>query len=217
MQLLTTNGNRSMPDEMEVNDSPSDEAQNFDLKPPAPRKPVQFLETSSEQLFSDAHLRTILHDPSFFLRFTAFLNRYKPHATPVLIRYLEAEKAIKAVEYANALAESFTPISGDTSSQIPCSAATIDPRFESRFRRATEMLLNEALPAYITHSFTKVVTESMVREITGSTIPIMRELVGGGLAEVNITFVSICVCNCRGWVAPRSMQGSLGALVWKTL
>lgn len=46
------------------------------------------------------------------------------------------------------------------------------------------MLLNEALPAYITQSFTKVVTESMVREITGTTMPIMRELVGG-LAEVN--------------------------------
>ncbi|KAL8929928.1 MAG: hypothetical protein Q9208_001072 [Pyrenodesmia sp. 3 TL-2023] len=180
---LAMNGNRSLPDEMDGHDTPSDDAQNFDLKPPAPRKPVQFLETYSEQLFSDAHLRTILRDPSFFLRFTAFLNRYKPHATPILIRYLEAEKAIKAVEYANSLAEDFKPLPGDTSSQIPCAAATIDPRFESRFRRATEMLLNEALPAYITQSFTKVVTESMVREITGTTMPIMRELVGG-LAEV---------------------------------
>ncbi|KAL8718740.1 MAG: hypothetical protein Q9225_004158 [Loekoesia sp. 1 TL-2023] len=168
---------------MEPLHTPSDDGHNFDLRPPPPKKPVQFLETYSEQLFSDAHLRTILRDSTFFLRFTAFLNRYKPHSAPILIRYLEAQKAIKAVEYANALAETFKPIPGDSSSQIPCAAATLDPRFESRSRRAMETLVHEALPAYITQSFTKVVTEWMVREITGNTMPIMRELVGG-LAEV---------------------------------
>ncbi|KAI4198158.1 MAG: hypothetical protein LQ350_005445 [Teloschistes chrysophthalmus] len=160
-----------------------DDSQDFDLKPPPPKRPVKFLETHSEQLFSHAHLRTVLEDSTFFMRFTAFLNRYKPSSAPILIRYLEAQKAIKAVEYANALAESFKPIPGDTSSNIPCLAATLDTRFESRSRRALEHLVNEALPAYITQCFTKVVTESMVREITGTTMPIMRELVGG-LAEV---------------------------------
>lgn len=181
----TMNGNPSSPDDhMEPLRTPSDDGHNFDLRPPAPRKPVKFLETFSERLFSDAHVRTILHDPAFFLRFTAFLNRYKPHVAPILVRYLEAQKAIKAVEYANALAESFKPIPGDASSQIPCVAANLESRFESRSKRAMETLVHEALPAYITQSFTKVVTESMVREITGTTMPVMRELVGG-LAEVS--------------------------------
>ncbi|KAI4276739.1 MAG: hypothetical protein L6R38_005584 [Xanthoria sp. 2 TBL-2021] len=180
----TMNGTRSSAeDHMEPLHTPTDDSNNFDLKAPPPNKPVRFLEHYSEKLFSDGHLRFILRDPAFFLRFTAFLNRYKPHSASILLRYLEAQKAVKAVEYANALAESLKPIPGDASSQIPCAAATLDSRFESRSRRAMDTLVNEALPAYITQAFTKVVTESMVREITGTTIPIMRELVGG-LAEV---------------------------------
>ncbi|KAL8686276.1 MAG: hypothetical protein Q9224_005497, partial [Gallowayella concinna] len=178
------NGNHaSTEDYMEPLCTPNDDRNNFDLKAPPPKKPVRFLETYSEQLFSEAHLRSILRDSTSFLRFTAFLNRYRPQSTPILQRYLETQKAMRAVEYANALAESFKPIPGDTSSPIPCTAATLDSRFDSQARRALDALVNEVMPAYITQSFTKVVTESMVREITGTTMPFMRELIGG-LAEV---------------------------------
>ena len=161
--------------------SSSDMAQNFDLKPPPPNSKVKNVDTLSELLFSGDHLRVILKDPSFFLRFTAFLNRYRPHSARVLVRYLEAQKAMKAVEYANALAETIRPGPGEQSSPFP--AASIDPRFEARSNRSFDSLVNEAFPAYITNCLTKVVTESMVREITGQGMPVMRELVGG-LAEV---------------------------------
>ena len=147
----------------------SDGPQNFDLKPPPPNSKVKHIDSLSEQLFSADHLRIILKDPSFFLRFTAFLNRYRHHLAPVLVKYLEAQKALKAIEYANSLSD--TP------------AATIDPRFQARAQQAFDKLLVEALPAYITSCLTKVVTEYMVREITGTGMPVMRELVGG-LAEV---------------------------------
>lgn len=159
----------------------NENAQNFDLKPPPPNSKVKNVDILSEQLFSGDHLRVILKDPSFFLRFTAFLNRYRPQSAPILVRYLEAQKAMKAVEYANALAETIRPIPGEKPS--PCPAASVDPRFEARSNRSFESLVNEALPAYITNCLTKVVTESMVREITGQGMPVMRELVGG-LAEV---------------------------------
>ena len=156
---------------------------NFDLRPPPPNKPVKFLDTLSEQLFSGDHLNVILGDPSLFLRFTAFLNRYRPHSAPVLVRYLEQHKAMKAVEYANALAQTIRSIPGDPLDQTPCPAASIDPMFEARAKKAFTALVTEALPAYITHALVKVVTESMVKEITGTTMPVMRGLVGG-LAEV---------------------------------
>lgn len=159
----------------------SDNGQHFDLKPPPPNSKVKNLDTLSEQLFSGDHLRVILKDPSLFLRFTAFLNRYRPHSAPTLVRYLEAQKAMKAVEYANAVAETMRPTPGEHWS--PCPAASVDPRFQARLNRSFESLVNEALPAYITNCLTKVVTESMVREITGQGMPVMRELVGG-LAEV---------------------------------
>lgn len=163
--------------------SPGDNAQNFDLRPPPPNKPVKLLDSLSERLFSAEHLEVILRDPAFFLRFTTFINRYKPSSAPVLVRYLEAQKAIKAVDYANALAESIKPLPGEHSSQIPCAAATIDARFEARAKRALDNLVHDALPAYITYGLVKVVTETIVREITGTAMPVMRELVAGS-AEV---------------------------------
>jgi PAS domain S-box-containing protein len=181
-QLHSSNGSPQQTQKSDNNYSTSsDHDQGFDLKPPPPKTKVKHIDTLSEQLFSGDHLRVILKDPSFFLRFTAFLNRYKPHSAPILVRYLEAQKAIKAVEYANALAETMKPAPGEHSS--PCPAASVDPRFEARAKRSFDSLINDALPAYITNSLTKVVTESMVREITGTGMPVMRELVGG-LAEV---------------------------------
>lgn len=157
--------------------------QSFDLRPPPPNKGIRLLDTVSDQMFSGDHLNTILRDPAFFLRFTAFLNRYKPHSAPVLVRFLEAQKAMKAIEYANAVAYSIKTLPGDAPGHPPCPAASVDPRFESKAKRAFEQLVQEALPMYVTHTLVKTVTEYMVREITGTTMPMMRELVGG-LAEV---------------------------------
>lgn len=163
--------------------SAADPSQSFDLRPPPPNKGIKLLDTVSDRMFSGEHLNTILRDPTFFLRFTAFLNRYKPHSAPVLVRYLETQKAIKAVEYANAVAYSIKPLPGDAPGHPPCPAAAVDVRFESKAKRAFDQLVMEALPMYITHTLVKTVTEYMVREITGTTMPVMRELVGG-LAEV---------------------------------
>ena len=155
--------------------------QIFDLKPPPPNSKVKHIDTLSERLFSGEHLKVILKDPTFFLRFTAFLNRYKPQSALVLVRYLEAQKAVKAVEYANALAEMMKLPPREQ--QGPFAAASIDPGFEANLNQSFDTLVDDALPAYITTCLTKVVTESMVREITGYGMPVMRELVGG-LAEV---------------------------------
>lgn len=162
---------------------PSENALNFDLKPPPPNTKVKQIDTLAERLFSGEHLRVILNDPSFFLRFTAFLNRYKPQAAPTLVSYLEAQKALKAIEYANALAASIKSPFGGKESSPPLTAASVDPHFESSFESSFESLVEETLPAYVTHALTKVVTECMVREITGQSMPMMRELVSG-LAEV---------------------------------
>ncbi|KAI9875478.1 MAG: hypothetical protein M1830_008420, partial [Pleopsidium flavum] len=163
--------------------STSDRTQNFDLAPPPPNRAITTIDGLSQLLFSPQHLQVILGDSSFFHNFTLFVNRYKPHTAPVLIRYLETQKAIKAVEYANAVAETIQPLPGEHSSLIPCAAAQMDVRFEARNRRAFECLVRDALPAYITHTLVTTVTETVVKKITGTTIPVMRELVGG-VAEV---------------------------------
>lgn len=169
--------------ERDLTRRPSGDALDFDLKPPPPNSKVKHLDTLAERLFSGDHLQVILQDPSFFLRFTAFLNRYKPRAAPLLVNYLDAQKALKAVEYANALAESIYIPDEDRAKSADHKAAIIEPWFEFRLNRSFESLVSEILPAYVTNGLTKVVTEIMVREITGQGMPLMRDLIGG-LAEV---------------------------------
>lgn len=62
-------------------------------------------------------------------------------------------------------------------------AAVLDRNFEAKSLRASDALVSEALPGYVTHRLVQIVTECLVKEITGNNSPIMRELVVG-LAEV---------------------------------
>lgn len=143
----------------------------YDLKPPPPTISRANAELLSDSLFSVDHLNLILRDPTLSLRFTTFLNKFRPLATPILVRYLESQKAIAAIRYANAIAEQITSLAHSSSR----TAAILDPKFESRSRRAVDELVSDALPAYITYRLTHVVTECLVKEITGNNAPIMRE------------------------------------------
>jgi hypothetical protein len=154
-----------------------DDDDDFDLRPQPRKKKSTSLAILSESLFSGGHLDTILHNPQFFARFTAFLNRYRPQISPILIRYLEIQKAIKAIEYANAVAKSVAPLPSDGSSKEGITAAHVDTSFGEMRQNAFEQLLSEALPAYVTYSLIKVATEIMVNEITGRSTPIMKGLV----------------------------------------
>ena len=71
---------------------------SFDLVAPPDVDARQYsLERRSEQLFSTEHLKIIFNDPSLLLRFTAFLSANRVSSVPVLIYYLDAIKALKAI------------------------------------------------------------------------------------------------------------------------
>ena len=88
---------------------------------------------------------------------------------------------MQAIQYANALAKSLQSMPGEEDDESE--AAMINAKFEARSRKCFDALVEEVLPAYITTVLTNVVTETMVKEITGTSTPLMRELVQG-LAEV---------------------------------
>ena len=163
--------------------SPHGSTHNFDLAPPPPNVTISTIDGLSERLFCGDHLRTILKDPILYAKFSSFLNRYKPNVAPVLTRYLETQKALKAIEYANAIADNMQALSGEQDDFEPCSAALIDGRFEARSRGAFDTLVHDAIPAWVTHNLVGIVTDVMVKEITGNQLPIIRDLVVG-LAEV---------------------------------
>ena len=160
-----------------------DDPQSYDLVPPPAEGRTSFsLEARSEQLFSRDHLQTIFSEPALLLRFTAFLSTHRPQSVPILIYYLDAVKALKAIAYANAVAEALEPISGHEFTAHPA-RSTVNTILEDKASKAFDVLVCEDLPAYITYQYIQIVSLSITRRVTGTLAPHLREA-SEGLAEV---------------------------------
>ncbi|SLM34442.1 white collar [Lasallia pustulata] len=161
-----------------------DDPRSFDLVAPAENGGAQAfsLEARSVLMFSREHLKVIFSDPALLLRFTAFLSTHRPQSVPILIYYLDALKAMKAINYANAIAEALEPIAGFDFTADPA-IRTSNPVLEQKASEAFDSLVKEDLPAYVTHIYIQVVSLSISRRITG-TLPAHLQEASEGLAEV---------------------------------
>ena len=168
-------------DQMEPLDG--DAQGSYDLVAPAAQGHQMFsLEKRSEQLFSQEHLEIIFSNPSSLLRFTAFLSTHRPQSVSMLIYYLDALKALKAIKYANAITEALRPISNHEFTTESCNR-TVNKKLEEKAAKAFTALTEQELPAYITQMYIQIVSLSISRRITGTLAPHLRE-VSEGLAEV---------------------------------
>ena len=156
---------------------------SYDLVAPVEQDHQAFsLEARSEQLFSRKHLEIIFSDPSTLLRFTAFLSTHRPQSVPILIYYLDALKALKAIKYANAIAEALSPISGyEFTAHL--AQTTSNCELENKAASAFAVLTQQDLPAYITQMYVQIVSLSISQRITGTLAPHLRDA-SEGLAEV---------------------------------
>ena len=161
-----------------------DDPRSFDLVAPAENGDHQAfsLEARSQLMFSREHLKVIFSDPALLLRFTAFLSTHRPQSVPILIYYLDALKAMKAISYANAIAEALEPIPGHDFTTEPATR-TANLVLEQKATEAFDALVREDLPAYITHIYIQVVSLSISRRIIG-TLPAHLQEASEGLAEV---------------------------------
>lgn len=161
-----------------------DDPRNFELVAPTDEliPGVYGLEKRAEQLLSTEHLEMIFADPKQLLRFTGFLNSYRPNSIPILIFYLDALKAQRAIDYANAISQALDPIAGLAfTEQAP--PATHNSVLRAKADQAFQVLVTEDLPAYVVHVWILVVSISIQRRITGTLAPHLREA-SEGLAEV---------------------------------
>lgn len=156
---------------------------SFDLVAPAEAGVKQYsLETRSELLFSTEHLKEVFKDPSLLLQFTGFLSAHRTSSVPILIYYLDAIKALKAISYSNAIAEALDPIPGFDFTGTSAKK-TVNAELEEKARQAFDVLVREDLPAYVTHTYIQTVSLSIQRRITGTLPSHLREA-SEGLAEV---------------------------------
>ncbi|KAI5205360.1 hypothetical protein E4T39_03070 [Aureobasidium subglaciale] len=156
-----------------------DEHEYYNLKPPPPSVSHSNMEHLAIRYFSVDHLDVILHDYQLSSRFRRFLTQYKPYTIPALESYIDSQKAVAAIEYANSLADNLPSQTGHASK----AAVVVDKSFQERSQLVVQELVDDALPAYLTHRLVQTVTDSLVKEITGNNSPVMRDLIPA-LAEV---------------------------------
>ena len=177
---------KGLPDEVDRLDplEEEDDPRSFDLVAAAPDQltGVYQLEKRAEQLLSSTHLETIFSESKWLMKFTTFLHKYRPQSIPILIFYLDAVKALRALSYANAISEALEPIKGFEFTEQP-PQPTQNLALQEKADHAFEVLVREDLPAYIVHVWIKVVSVSVQRRITGTLPPHLREA-SEGLAEV---------------------------------
>lgn len=161
-----------------------DDPANFDLvaAPSEQITGVYQLEKRAEQLLSKAHLETIFSEPKWLLKFTGFLNTHRPQSIATLIFYLDSLKALRAINYANAIAEALDPIPGQDFTQ-QASKPTLNVALQEKANQAFEVLVREDLPAYIVHTWIQVVSVTIRKRVTGTLAPHLRDA-SEGLAEV---------------------------------
>lgn len=161
-----------------------DDPKSFELTVPsqAPAEKSFNLETRSEQLFSKDHMEAIFRDTPSLLQFTSFLSTHRPKSVPILVYYLDALKATRAIQYANAVAEALEPIEGFDFTEHP-PRSTINAVLEDKAEQAFNVLVRDELPAFITHTFIQHVSVSVQKRVTG-TLPLHLREASEGLAEV---------------------------------
>jgi PAS domain S-box-containing protein len=168
------------------------EAADFDLRAPRYSKPKATklnLEILFDLLLSEGYLGVVTSDPQLLARFAAFLNRYKPEVSHVVVRYVEVQKVLKAVQYANAvaagLAKEGTEVKGKGSAmEDQEEAAVLSASFLHSSRNAFNTLVNNALPAWVTYSLVRTATACLTAEITNLHSSLLTRGLVGGLSEV---------------------------------
>ena len=156
---------------------------SFDLIAPVHQdKGTYSLERRSRLLFSKKHMGAILRKPHLLGQFTQFLSKTRPASMPLLTYYLEAEKALRAIRYANSVVAGLPKLEGHDFSAVVANE-TLNKSLQAKHDSAFEALTREELPIFITHVWIEIVSLSIRLRIVGSMPSHLRES-SEGLAEV---------------------------------
>jgi len=162
--------------------SPSDDSHSYDLLPLSSLPTLGFSpEALGAKILGPGHLSTILTNPTLLSNFADYLISDSPGGLKILVQYLDSQKALKALAYANAIA------SGLEDGTVPADVRS--KGLESCNDEAFEGLLEE-LTGYVTNTVIDVVSHNVTKKITGK---LRSELVDSvdGLGE------SFCLTDPR--------------------
>ncbi|KAJ5788727.1 PAS-associated C-terminal [Penicillium paradoxum] len=146
--------------------------------------PLYKLERIADIMFSSEHMLTILNNPRYLSRFRDFLLEERPRSISTLTYYLNATKALKALQYANALIRLSVDVPPPTvQTDEESVGVTVNRVLEQRVVDGLLALTAEELPAFIT-SRCITITSKIVEERVRGTLPMKFRGTSNALAEV---------------------------------
>ncbi|GLI79950.1 hypothetical protein PoHVEF18_008298 [Penicillium ochrochloron] len=167
----------------------SEEGASYDLIAPwdGVDAPLHKLERLSDTMFGTEHMLSILNNPRYLARFREFLLEERPRSISTLTYYLNAVKALKALEYANALVRLSTDVPPPAVQLLQrdneAVGVTVNKVLEQRVEDGLNALTAEELPAFIT-SRCITITSKIVEERVRGTLPMKFRETSNALAEV---------------------------------
>lgn len=184
LQLVNENNNDPSFDPIKEEEEHGEQQLSYDLVAPYQNgeAPLHSLEKQAELMFSKTHMLAILSNPRHLFKFREFLNAERPGSMPVLMYYLSACKALKVIEYANAVAQLLMPLSEIESSDEHIPNAR-NPKLEQQAQNALHALVIDELPAFITSNCISLVSNVIEEKIKG-TLPPKFQGTADALAEV---------------------------------
>ena len=164
----------------------SEETGSYDLIAPydGGDLPLYKLERIADIMFSSEHMLTILNNPRYLAQFRDFIVEERPRSISTLTYYLHASKALKAIQYANALVRlsiDVPPPAVWTDGEA--AGVTVNRVLEQRVVDGLLALTAEELPAFITARCINI-TSKIVEERVRGTLPMKFRGTSNALAEV---------------------------------
>ncbi|KAJ5676174.1 hypothetical protein N7462_009071 [Penicillium macrosclerotiorum] len=167
----------------------NEEGASYDLIAPwdGVDAPLHKLERLSDVMFGTEHMLHILNNPRYLARFREFLLEERPRSISTLTYYLNAAKALKALEYANSLVRLSIDIPPPAvqilQTDTDAVGVTTNQILEQRVQDGLKALTAEELPAFIT-SRCITITSKIVEERVRGTLPMKFRDTSNALAEV---------------------------------
>lgn len=168
----------------------NEDGASYDLIAPfeeSDEAPLHKLERLSDVMFGTEHMLAILNNPRYLAQFREFLLEGRPRSVATLTYYLNAVKALKALQFANSLVRQSIDVPPPSvqlvQTETEAVGNTTNRILEQRAEDGLNALTAEELPAFITARCITI-TSKIVEERVRGTLPMKFRETSNALAEV---------------------------------
>ncbi|KAL9638179.1 MAG: hypothetical protein Q9164_001714 [Protoblastenia rupestris] len=124
------------------------------------------LDKLSGLLFSRQHLQFVLEDQNMSNEFKAFVHTHRPGSVPLLARYINLDKALKSITYAEAIMQGLEAVEGHPFTK-EASRVAMPWVIQGQIDKALDFFLIDDFRAFIAHFYVKIAVSALADSVMG--------------------------------------------------